>query len=79
MGLFGFGWKASDEICPKHHIRAAAAGFFTESVHITSQMPAFHTFENQIITMLNRQMQMRHQAGMGFKSHHQIMIRFSRI
>ncbi len=79
MRLPGLGWKACYHISPKHHIRAAAARLLTKAQHIAGQMPPFHSFQDQIITMLDRQMKMRHQPLFLGQHRHQLGIRFRRV
>src|SRR5262249_29171047 len=60
--VFVFGRKPRDDICAETHIGAKASHLLEKSNRVTARVPALHALENEIITRLQRQVQMRHQT-----------------
>ena len=54
--------EPGDDVRPEHHTRAQPAHVGAEADRIIAAVPPLHAFQDEIITRLQRQMQMRHQA-----------------
>ena len=59
--VLGFGRKARDDVGAERDIRPQPPHLGAELDRILARMPALHPLQNEIITGLQRQMQMRHQ------------------
>ena len=73
------GRETGNQISPEHSIRANLADLPHQVQHIGCAMAAFHSFQDQIMAMLNRQMQMRHQPVIISQRCQQIIISLGRI
>ena len=50
-----------------------------EADRVVAQVAAFHPLEDQVVAMLQRQVQMRHQARFGGDGLHQVLVHLDRI
>ena len=75
----GFRGEARNDIGPKGHIWPQPLGLFAKPDRVIPQMAPRHAFQNKIVTMLQRQMQMRHEPRLGRDGLHQVLIHFDRV
>ncbi len=66
--------EARDNVGPENNFRAEPARFRAESDGIFAQVPAFHAFQDQVVTCLKRQVQMGHEAFFVRNQTHEILI-----
>ena len=60
--VFGFGRKAGNQIGPDRDVRSSSAQAFDQTNGIVARVAALHAFENKVMPMLQREVQMRHDA-----------------
>ena len=58
---FVLGWKTGDDVGAESHVGAQPPHCGAETDRIGARVPTFHALQNEIVTVLQRQMQMRHQ------------------
>ena len=59
--LLGLGREARDDVSAEHHVGAQPSHLITECNRVGAQMAPLHALEDEIVTGLQREMQMRHQ------------------
>ena len=75
----GFRRETGDDVSAKGHVRPQSAGLLGKADRIIAQVAAFHALQNHIVAMLQRQVQMRHQARFGGDGLHQVFVHFDRV
>ena len=75
----GLGRETGDNISPKSDTWPCGAGLFAKPNGIARQMPTFHPLQDQIVTMLEAEMKMRHQARLCCNRVHERIIDFDGI
>ena len=73
---FRFSREARNQISTKDDIGAQPPRLFGKRYGIGAQMPPLHALQNQIRTVLQGKMQMRHQAGFFRNQPPQVFIHF---
>ncbi len=66
--------ESGDDIGPKCHVRAQTACLLAKTDGVVAQVTALHSLEDQVIPMLQRQVQMWHQALLVRNGLHEVFI-----
>ena len=77
--LLGFGRKAGDDVGAEDHVGTQPPRLLAEGDGIVAQMAALHPLQDHVVTRLQRQVQMRHQARFRRDGQHQVVVGFDRI
>ena len=72
--LVRFGGEAGDDIGAEGGVRAQPADVLAKGDGILARMAALHPLQNEIVAMLQREMEMRHEARLGRDRLHQVFI-----
>ena len=71
-----FRGEAGNQVSTKRTVGTHITHRRNQCQHISGEMTPFHPLQDQVITMLHRKMQMRHQPVIFGKGSHQISIDF---
>jgi hypothetical protein len=73
------GREARDDVGAEGHVGAQAARLPAEGDGVVAQVAALHPLQDQVVAMLQRQVQMRHQARLGRDGEHQVVVGLDRV
>ena len=77
--IVGLGREARDDIGAEHHIGAQPPHLARERDRVGAQMPALHALQDQVVAMLQRKMQVRHQPRLVRDRVEQVRVGFDRV
>jgi hypothetical protein len=73
------GGKARDDVGAEGHVGAQAARLPAEGDGVVAQVAALHPLQDQVVAMLQRQVQMRHQPRLRRDGQHQVFVGLDRV
>ncbi len=77
--LFGLGWEARDQIGAQSDLGARSLEALTQINRFGARMAALHALQDHVVAMLQRQMQVRRDAGVGRHQFEQRLVHLDRV